>query len=180
MLGEGISEKVKRAIVDDQSRQRLMFIGLNAALAAVAFVMSVVNIFTAEYVLMVSTLVFSALCLLNILLLRTKVPHTFIYLCFAAEALVLLSFFFITGIPDGFSVLWVCLIPSFALLIFGQRYGSVFSLIALGMLVFLFWIPAGNGLLQYGYSSTFMLRFPFLYTAIYPISLFEEYVRSET
>lgn len=180
MLGESITKRIKRAVVDDQNRQRLMFVGLNAALAVVAFVMSLVNVFTAEYVLLISSLAFSVLCLLNILLLRTKISHAVIYFCFALEALVLLSFFFITGIPDGFSVLWVCLIPIFALLTFGRTFGSVFSLIALGMMVFLFWTPMGNGLLQYSYSSTFMLRFPFFYTAIYLISLFEEYVRGET
>ena len=180
MLRNEITEKIRRAIVDDRSRRRLMFIGLNAVLAVISFVMSLVNIFTNEYLLMISTLIFSALCLLNILLLRTKLPHTPIYICFAIEALVLLCFFFISGIPNGFSALWVCLIPSFALLIFGRKSGSMFSLIALGMMVFLFWTPLGSSLLNYGYSGTFMLRLPFLYTAIYLISLFEEYVRSET
>jgi len=180
MLAEGIAKRIKDSIVNDQSRQKVMFVGLNATLALVAFFMSVVNIFTAEYLLMSFTLVFSILCLLNILLLRTKIPRNFIYVCFGTEALALLGFFFISGIPDGFSALWVCLIPSFALLIFGRKHGSLFSLIALAMMIFLFWTPIGRELLQYEYSGTFLLRFPFLYTAIYLISFLEEYVRSET
>jgi len=171
---------LKEAIVADRSRRKIMFIGLNLALALIAATMSVVNIFTAEYILLVSTAVFSVLCIANVLLLRTRIPERVIYLCFAAEAMTLLGFFFISGISNGFSVLWVCLIPSFALLIFGRRYGTVFSMLALAMMVFLFWVPAGRSLLQFGYTDTFMLRFPLLYMAIFAISFLEEFMRGET
>ena len=52
--------------------------------------------------------------------------------------------------------------------------------LALAMMIFLFWIPVGRALLLYSYTETFMLRFPFLYSSIYLISLLIEYVRKET
>lgn len=168
-------------VVDDALRQKYLFRWLNMLLAIVAFGMSVINVFTREFTLMVSTLLFCVLCVLNFMLVE-KFPRSQrgCHICFAMEALALLGFFFISGIPDGFSALWICLIPSFALLIFGPRNGSVFCLVALVMMVFLFWLPAGRGLLQYRYSQTFMLRFPFLYISVYLISLFMEYVRGKT
>ncbi len=178
---EVLKNRIHNAVVSDVLRRRLLFCILNAALSLTALVMTVVNYFTKEYVLLYSTLIFSVLCLLNILaILYSDVKKNAIYRIFGAEALVLLAFFFISGVPDGFSALWVSLIPSFALLIFGMKSGSIFSSISLLMLVFLFWIPVGKGLLLYSYSETFMLRFPFLYCSIFLISLLTEWIRRET
>lgn len=178
---EKLMEKVKIAVVSDELRRRLLFLFLNVALSFTSFVMTVINWFTGEYILLISTLVFSILCLLNIILVYvSKVPEKVIYIIFGCEAMMLLAFFFISGIPDGFSALWICLIPSFALLIFGTRNGSLFSVLALLMMVFLFWTPVGRNMLMYSYTDTFMLRFPFLYASIYLISLLIEYVRKET
>lgn len=178
---EGQRKEITAIVVDDDLRRKYLFRWLNMLLSIVAFGMSVVNVFTREFTLMVSTLLFCVLCVLNFVLVE-KFPRSqrVCHICFAMEALALLGFFFVSGIPDGFSALWICLIPSFALLIFGPRNGSVFCLAALVMMVFLFWIPAGRGLLQYQYSQTFMLRFPFLYVSVYLISLFMEYVRGKT
>lgn len=180
-LTESLLSKIHAAITSDALRRRLMFLFLNAALSLIAFVMTVVNLFTAEYILLAATLTFSLLCLFNICALSfLKIPENIIYCIFGAEAMALLAFFFISGIPNGFSALWICLIPSFALLVFGVRSGSIFSLLAMAMLVFLFWIPAGKSLLMFSYTETFMLRFPFLYCSIFLISLLIEYIRRET
>lgn len=178
---QGMLGKIKIAVVSDTLRRRLLFFFLNGALSLTSFIMTVVNFFTGEYILLLATLLFAVVCLCNLLILYfSRIPEKMIYYTFGMEAMILLAFFFISGIPDGFSALWICLIPSFALLIFGIRGGSQFSLLALAMMIFLFWIPAGRALLRYAYTATFMLRFPFLYSSIYLISLIIEYVRRET
>ena len=48
------------------------------------------------------------------------------------------------------------------------------------MIIFLFWTPTGRGLLWYDYGPTFMMRFPFLYFAMFLIALLMEFVRIET
>ncbi len=177
-----IVRNVKAAVTDDDLRKRLLFLFVNGALAVTSLVMTIVNIFTEEYILMWSTLIYSVLCTLNIIILRhvTRLPEKYVYYLFAAESLALIAFFFVSGIPDGFSALWICLIPSFTLLIFGIKKGSILSMVALAMMIFLFWVPFGRNLLMYDYGSTFMLRFPFLYISIYVIALIIEYVRKET
>lgn len=177
-----IVKNIKAAVTDDALRKRLLFLFVNGALAVTSFVMTIVNIFTKEYILMWSTLIYSVLCALNIFLLRhiARLMEEYVYYLFAGESLILIAFFFISGIPDGFSALWICLIPSFTLLIFGIKKGSILSMVALAMMIFLFWIPAGKHLLMYDYGKTFMLRFPFLYISIYMIALIIEYFRKET
>ena len=180
-LYAGFLSKIKAVVVSDTSRRRVVFRGLEWALALISLVMTVVNWFTAEYLLLGFTLAFSAASLLNILLLHVSfVNDKLVYGLFAAESMGLLLFFFISGVPNGFSALWICLIPSFDMLIFGVRGGSAFSALALGMMLFLFWCPAGRALLQYAYTDEFMLRLPFLYCSVYCICLLLELVRSET
>ncbi|MCF0238231.1 MAG: GGDEF domain-containing protein, partial [Sphaerochaetaceae bacterium] len=103
-----------------------------------------------------------------------------LHILFGIETLALIIFFFISGVPQGFSALWVCLIPTFALLVFGHKYGSVFSACAFLALTFCFWTPYGRSLLQWHYTEAFMLRFPVFYLADYLMSLFVEYIRRET
>lgn len=174
-------DRFKKAVVSDKRRRRLLFIAINIALALTALIMTVVNLCTEEHKLMVVTFIFTVLCLANaiVTIYFTRYEHI-LYFLFAFEALALLAFFFISGIPDGFSALWICLVPSFSMLIFGLRAGNFFSLVALGMMVFLFWTAPGKGLLQYEYGETFMLRFPFLYLSIFAISAIIEFVRMET
>lgn len=176
-----LKDKVQTAVVSDTLRRRLLFHGANLVLALTSFVMTVVNIFTGEYLLMHATFIYSLFCILNIVLLHfTKLPERIIHYAFCVESLALIGFFYISGIPDGFSALWICLIPSFSLLIFGVQGGSIFSFVTLALLVFLFWTPLGKSLLLYSYGEAFMLRLPFLYCSVYLLSLVIEYVRRET
>ncbi len=178
---KGIMAGMHEAIRDDGLRKELMFEWLNILLALVSFFMTVVNVFTKEYALMGSTLVFSIACVGNIALIQTKErKEGAIYLLFVVETIALLAFFLITGIPNGFSALWVCLVPSFSLLIFGKRSGTYYSAIIFLMLLFLFWLPAGRRLLWYQYTGEFLLRFPFFFVACYMLALFVEGVRAQT
>ena len=176
-----IVTQIGTVMVTDDLFSRILFYFMCTVLSLTSFVMTILNVFTAEYLLMAVTFGFSILCLLNIwLLARHIIRQMPIYLLFCIETFAVLTFFVVTGIPDGFSVLWCTLIPSFALLVFGMVTGSIFSALLFAMVIFLFWIPAGRELLQYNYSSTFMLRYPFLYAASYLLSLVIEYVRNKT
>ena len=178
---ERLLRQVREAVVSDTRRREGLFLLLNIALSVISLLMSVVNICTGEFILLAVTLLFGAACLINVLVLRLARRVTVaVYVLFGAETTAILVFFFITGIPNGFSALWICLIPSFALLIFGFRYGSAVSLLAFSGVAFLFWLPVGRSLLRYAYTEEFMLRFPLLYLSIYVISFLIETVRAET
>lgn len=174
-------KKLQSYLSDATSDKKTLFIFLNATLAVISGVMSVLNIFTQEYILLIATGVFAILCAINAivtaLLHRRSVPIAY---AFAAESLALIIIFIVTGIPDGFSVLWTCLLPPLSLFIFGKKKGSIYCLVTFIILIFFFWIPFGKGLLQHDYGSTFMLRFPFLFGGIYALSILIELVHEET
>lgn len=169
------------AVRDDGARKELMFEWLNILLAVVSFFMTVVNLFTKEYALMLSTLIFSAACIGNtVLIKRGKRTRNIVSMLFVAETLALFLFFLVSGIPNGFSALWMCLVPSFSLLIFGRRSGTRYSMVTFFILLFFFWLPFGRKLLWYHYTDEFMLRFPFFFAACYMLALFVELVRAQT
>lgn len=158
-----------------------MFLCLNSILAIIAAIMSVLNIFTQEYILLIATGVYAAACAANaVITAHTKKGYAPLTYAFGAESLALIVFFIVTGRTDGFSVLWMCMIPPFALFVFGTKKGSIFCAVALAVMMFFFWVPLGNGLLQYEYGQTFMLRFPFLFGGIFILALLINLIREET
>ncbi len=166
---------------DEELRQKTLFDLLNIVLGAISLVMTLVNLATGETTLMFATLLFAILCVCNYICRKLSLlPKTFLHIIFSSEALVLFGFFIVTGIPQGFSVLWTLLVPCFALSIFGTKGGSILSGLTFGMIVFFFWCPWGKNILQYDYSPTFMLRFPFVYVCMIFIALYLEAIRRGT
>ncbi len=163
---------------DDERRRLVMFNLLTLLLAAVSLVMTVVNIRTDQWELMGVTLAFSVVSLLNYIFNKTGwVKRAVVEAFFTVEAMVLLVYFVLSGTPQGFSVLWTLLVPSISLYVFGHKNGVRFSLLTLGMVIFFFWVPLGQGLLYYAYSETFMLRFPFVYICLFVAVLYIDTIR---
>lgn len=147
-------------------------------LGASAFVMSILNFITKQGGFAWLTLIFVVLCGFDLLLLcRKGIPAKIGVVLFAVEVTAICIYFVITGIPDGFSVIWTAMLPSFGLLLFKIRFGSVVSLLMFFVLVFFFWTPVGKGILLYDYNPTFMTRFPILYLAFFMIALLLEKLR---
>ncbi len=163
---------------NDEKRKDLMFKLANIILCLVALTMTVINIGTKEIALMVITAVYALLCILNFILYRKF--KKIISIIFIIESFVLFGTFIITGIPEGFSVLWVLLVPACALSIFKILNGSLYCFSVFLLVINMFWTPWGRALLVYDYSETFMLRFPFVYAAVYVLSLYLEYIRVKT
>jgi len=172
--------RVRNAIVGGTLRDEILFIAVDVILMLLGAFMSVVNVITGEIVVLYATLTVTIIGLINILLLRQKVPKIVPHLLLYLSVQVILFFFVISGQPDGFSSLWLSIIPMLAMMMMGMKIGSIYSGVALLILIFLFWTPVGRSLLQYDYNSTFLLRYPFFYVAIYALSLATEYIRKVT
>ncbi len=178
---EKIRQAFQMGFIDDEHRKALLFKLLNIALGIVSLGMSVVNYFTSETTLMYVTLLFAAICFLNFVLLRfTRVPQAIMIFLFLLDIMILFTHFIVSGTPQGFSVLWSLMVPACALSIFGMRDGAVFCAVVFTDIAFLFWLPYGQSLLQWQYSETFMLRFPFVYICMFLIALYIEWLRVGT
>ena len=165
----------------DEKRVNLQYTVVYCLLGAVAAVMTILNIFTHKGALTLATGVFSLLCIVNFVLHHLgKGFRIFAKYAFMVELLVLFSFFLISGNPEGFSAIWIILLPSCALLLYQMKEGSVLSLAMLLIIIFLLRTPLGNTFLKYDYTSSFLQRFPILYTAAFLLALFLEVIRQKT
>lgn len=173
-----ISERIRASLLDDASRYHLQFVCVYGTLCLIAAVMTGLNIITGKGALTYATLGYSLFCgAAFLLLLKNKIGLRFSKIAFAVSFYILFTFFIISGNPDGFSVLWICLLPSLGLLTFGRRDGSFVCAGMLALLIFFFYTPFGRSLLRYEYSATFQMRFPLLYIAFFAIGYFLETVR---
>ncbi len=173
-----VAEVVRSGYADEERRKTVMFQLLNVLLAVVAGVMTVVNLATAEYELMIITGVFALLCLANVLCIKVGWPKQWkVVMAFTIEAQVLLVYFVLGGIPEGFSVLWTLLVPAVSLYALGRKVGVRFSILTFLMVTFFFWTPLGKSWLYYDYSPVFMLRFPFVYICMFLMALYIDIIR---
>ncbi len=175
---EKLKSVFRMSMEDEDVRKELLFNLLNICLGAVALFMTVVNFFTNETVLMYVTLAFSVICAVNFVLLRfQKISRAVVVFLFLLDIMILLTHFIVSGQPAGFSVLWCLLVPACAAAIFGMHDGIIMSGVVLVDILVLFWTPVGRSWLQYEYTDTFMLRFPFVYLSIFLIALYIEAMR---
>ena len=178
---EMIMHKLRAILTNTEKRREFQYTWLYRILCTISLVMSLVNVVTEKWVLMVSTLVFALFCFINTLLSRkggrgTEIAARF----FMVEIVALFTFFLVSGEPEGFAAIWTCLLPSCAMVLYGIKRGSFLSLAMLLITVLLLWTHVGESMLMFEYTASFHLRFPFLYCAAYFISAFLEIVRDLT
>lgn len=175
------SRRIQTSLLDDRERSYFLFVCIYALLSLVAAAMTITNILTHKGMLTVSTAVYSVFCaMIFLLLLTNRINLKLSQIAFVVSFYLLLTYFIVSGNPDGFSILWVCLLPACGLLAFGRKAGTLICLGMLLELLFLLHTPFGQSFVQYDYSATFKMRFPLVYIAFYFASLLLETVRELT
>ena len=174
-------KSVRKLLTEEEQRIRIQFFGVYIVLFVVSMFMTVMNIITGWKLLMLSTLVFAVMNLVNILLcLISHKTEMLSRPIFGVEMLLLFAFFCISGEPEGFSAIWIALLPGSGLLLFRLKNGTILSLVQFLLLIFLFWTEPGKSLLQYEYTASFLMRFPLLYFAFFMVGVLFEYMRNAT
>ena len=180
-LLDKIDTQLSNLVTDDERRLSAQYSVTYALLCIVSLIMTVLNIFTHKGNLTLATGIFAALCLINVILNRKGGNYAKLAKYgLMIELLLLFGYFLVSGNPEGFSAIWIALLPACALLLYQIKEGTILSAAMLIILVFLLQTEDGNALLQYDYSSSFKMRFPILYLAAYFISLFLEAIRTKT
>ena len=171
--------KLTEIVTEDDRRRRLQFYGVFLLLGSVSALMTVINVMTDKGMLAQVTFVFALLSFANYMIAR-YIPRYGLMLSsllFMIELALLFIFFIISGNPDGFSAIWICMLPACGMLLFGIRAASILSVGMWLILLFFFWTPFGRGVLQYAYNETFLMRFPILYFVFFLLSLLLESIR---
>lgn len=175
------NERMQASLLDETERRYFLFTCAYAVLSVISGLMTVANILTHKGILTIVTLVYSLFCaLIFTLLVRKRIHLILSQAAFIISFFFLLTFFIISGIPDGFSILWVCLLPACGLLAFGRKSGTVLCAVMLVELIFLLHTQAGQSLVLFDYSDTFKMRFPMLYLAFWGASFVLETIRELT
>ncbi len=174
-------QRLQASLLDSREQRYFLFLNIYALLSLIAAGMTVMNILSHKGMLTVSTAVYAVFCaLIFLLLLKHRIDLLVSQIAFVVSFYLLLTYFIISGNPDGFSILWVCLLPACGLLAFGRKTGTLICLGMLLELLFLLHTPFGQSLVEYAYSTTFKVRFPMLYLAFYFASLLLETMRELT
>lgn len=173
--------ELRVSLLNDGERKKVQLFSVYLILALVSAFMTVVNVFTQKYALMLSTLIFTVANLINLFLsLRGGKWRMTASILFSVEITVLFLFFIVSGEPEGFSAIWVCMVPASGLLLFGKKRGTALCAVELGLILFFFYLPFGRSLLRYPYTASFLLRFPMLYIAFFAVAFLLETIREAT
>lgn len=173
-----VRRAAKSIVTDESERIRYQLLCVYATLGLISAAMTVLNFCTGKGYLTVSTLAFSVVAFVIFLMyaydkISQKTSVTIFMVCIYP----LFIYYIVSGEPDGFSILWMCLIPTCGLLLLGRKNGSLCSAIMFAILIFFFFTPLGRSLLRYDYGPTFTRRFPLLYTAFFLVGYMLETVR---
>ncbi len=126
------------------------------------FVMTLLNIFQKKGFVTFTTaavMVFGLFIVYGIKVLRNRRLVTSAIFIFS---LAVFAYYSISGVNEGFAILWTLLIPVAVSFLIGALYGISLSAILEVQFIILFWTPIRAQMGMY-YTETFMNRFPLLY-----------------
>lgn len=187
-------ERLAQIITNEGRRRRLQYLSVFVLMGSVSAMMTVLNIITRKGPLAWATGIFAMLCAVNFIVMRLSRPGRqtedrgyvesrgafIVSMLFIAEVMLLFTFFIVSGNPEGFSAIWVVMLPACGMLIFGRKRATVLCILMFVIILFFFWTPMGRSCLQYEYNATFMMRFPLLYAACFFMSILLEIIREAT
>lgn len=174
-----IEGKIDHIIDDDEVRLRMQTILITAIVSFVSGFMCLLNLFYQVANLMIVTGLFSVLYLVIAILLWKGKSRFFISYVVSLSMLALFTYFLQSGGIDGFSTIWICLLPSLGVFFFGMRGGVINSLMMLVIIVLCLWTPIFQDYI-YPYSSVFRIRFPIVYISNLLLAFVLEYIRNRT
>lgn len=136
-----------------------------AVFVLICTVMSLINWVGESYFMMATTASLAVSFLLLFLVLKYKNSEKAFHACAVFLVLlvtVIFTYYLLTGGEQGFSPIWILLVPSAAFLLLGNTYGLVTGIYFLIAVFVCFWSPEKE-LLPYEFDATYLRRFPVVY-----------------
>ncbi len=170
-----IRRSFEKNLSDTEQYLGIHFYILYLILAVIYYTISIFNFVNHNTSALIASFTFATACIVNASILKlTKRNHPFLQDIFILEFAIFLIYSLITGGPEDFSVGWICLFPSVALVMYRMAKGLIYSLSMLLILIFLLWTPLGKQFLIYPYPEIFLVRFPFYYISYCLVACFFE------
>lgn len=164
-------------VLDDEKRMQKQLFCLEIIFFSISSIMSIINIITWQVMLLLATGLMAISSLANAIFVNVRERNFRAgIIIFTIKMFALFTFFIITGGTEGFSTIWLLLLPTAGLMQFGRKYGSIITLLLFAELVIFFYTPA-SALLQCEYTNAFLVRFPIVYMFFYAVAFYLEYLR---
>lgn len=154
--------EILKELKKDAENTDSLTIGLiTVSLGFIGLFMCAINIFTNSPLMAIMTGVLGIWCLVNFFIYKKTKSFLLLSMTMLAAIGFMMVFFVVTGGKDGFSIVWLLLVPPIGVFFYKLLYGGGFS-IALGIFLMVYmWSPLHE--LGYAYSETYILRFPIVY-----------------
>mgnify|MGYP001178064027 FL=1 len=165
-----------RILADEKMRTHVLSLFVSVILFILGLFMCILNLFTGTlYLVFLTGGLAAVLAVIIFLLTHTEREKTGLFLL-SLSVLVLLSLLLINGGLEGFSSIWILILPFTAFSLFGLKSGGGLSLAMLVVILIVLWSPLFSGI-RYDYSRTFVSRFPIVYISCMFIGTSLEYER---
>ncbi len=133
------------------------------AVLGVSCIMTCANIMTQNYRMAMLTGSLGIWAILCIITYFCRKPAKLIFGGTAVAILVMMVYFVVDGGVNGFSLLWLFVVPPVSMYFWSLYYGAWISII-LGVFTAVYmWTPLHE--IGYAYSETYLMRFPIVYLA---------------
>ena len=177
---DSLRNKLTEAITGEE-RESLRYGWVYIVALMIAATLSVVNYLTGYVMITWIMMVFALLCALDYLLCRVNERLSQLSAaCFAVQTLFLFVIFIVAGMPEGFSAIWIILLPSCGMSIFKRRASIILNGFIFVIMLFFFWTAEGEEMLRYDYTTAFKIRFPILFLAVFIVSFILETISHRT
>ncbi len=144
------------------SERSLVIAGV--AMTFIALVMTVINYVTDAGTVMYVTLGVFSWFVFSIIIYMASKNRYLLLGTFLMATYFMMMYFVVSGGVEGFSIVWLLIVPPAGMYCFGLYYGTIFSgLINISLVVYM-WTPLFD--LGYAYTDTYRLRFPLVYFVV--------------
>lgn len=134
---------------------------ISVTVGIISLLMCTINIITHSTLMVYITGAAGVWYILNYFLYRKTNNFLILSVNTLAAIGAMMAFFIVTGGKDGFSIVWLLLVPPIGIVFYKLFYGGAFCiLLGIFMAVYM-WSPLHE--LGYAYSETYLVRFPIVY-----------------
>lgn len=127
----------------------------------ISLFMCVINVITGALPMAALTGGLGILCTIFYIVYKKIKSFTAVCIGIMTAVDILMMSFVVTGGKDGFSIVWLLIVPPIGTFIFKLLYGGGFSILLGIMTAVYMWSPLHE--LGYDYSDTYLLQFPIVY-----------------
>ena len=142
------------------------------AIAIEGFVLALVSLIDSNFAVVISTLAYAILMLATFIYTRITKKLNFFYVSASIMVTCLTLWFLYSGGTEGFGIIWIAVVPLFALYLIPYKGFVILNFFVLLFLIIALWTPLSNTAFVYDFTDAFKTRFPLLYLFEVVFSIF--------